>query len=55
MRNPGHNFRFGLLKSSNYETYFRKSEVDTFRRMGKFMETYNVQSTSEGVEKVKNG
>uniref|UniRef100_A0A7M5V1T0 Uncharacterized protein n=2 Tax=Clytia hemisphaerica TaxID=252671 RepID=A0A7M5V1T0_9CNID len=55
MRNPSSDFRYGLLKSSNYETYFRNSEIETLRWMGKFMEKYNVESTREGVEKVKNG
>ena len=55
MRNPTSDFRYGLLKSSNYETYFRNSEIETLRWMGKFMEKYNVESTREGVEKVKNG
>ena len=55
MRNPTKEFKFATVKSSSYETFFRKSERDVLKRMGMFMEKYNVDTTHEGIEKVKNG
>jgi len=55
MRNPTSDFRFGVLRYSNYEASFRKTKVDALRRMWHFMKPYNVESTADGVERVKNG
>ena len=53
MRNPTSAFKFATLKSSSYEIFFKQDINEVIRRMGKFMEPYNTDTTAEGVEKVR--
>lgn len=53
MRNPTSAFKFATLKFSSYEIFFKQDKNEVIRRMGKFMEPYNTDTTAEGVEKVR--
>ena len=55
MRNPTSAFKFATLKFSSYEIFFKQDKNEVIRRMGKFMEPYNTDTTAEGVEKVRSG
>ena len=53
MRNPTSAFKFATLKFSSYEIFFKQDKNEVIRRIGKFMEPYNTDTTAEGVEKVR--
>lgn len=55
MRNPTSEFTFGTIKSSSYESFFQNGETEILKRMGNFMEPYNVKNTEEGFQRVSNG
>nr|XP_047142414.1 glutamate receptor ionotropic, NMDA 1 [Hydra vulgaris] len=53
LRNPSSSFKYGTVKDSSVEAYFRR-QVE-MSSMYNFMKNYNVQYESEGISKVKNG
>lgn len=55
MRNPTSEFRFGTMKNSMLESFFRDNDNDVIRKMSKFMEQYNSDTTEDGINKMMNG
>ncbi|XP_066913218.1 glutamate receptor ionotropic, NMDA 3B-like [Clytia hemisphaerica] len=54
-RNPTNEFRFGILRDSSYESFFKNGETDLLKRMSVFMEPYNYDTLAEGMDMVRNG
>ncbi|XP_066933067.1 glutamate receptor ionotropic, NMDA 2B-like [Clytia hemisphaerica] len=55
MRNPSIDYKFATLQSSNYETFFEKSELSEFKKVSRFMKKYNAPNSTAAIKAIKSG
>ena len=55
MLNPPPGFRFGTLKSSSTEAYFKFNRDPRMRKIYQNMKDHRVENVHDGVKKVKSG
>ncbi|KXJ28915.1 glutamate receptor ionotropic, NMDA 1 [Exaiptasia diaphana] len=52
---PSKDFKFGTIKDSSTEDFFRNSDVPRLKKIYENMKDYSVHNFSDGINKVKNG